>query len=61
MRWLDSITNTRTTNLVKLWEMVRERRPSVLQFTGWQEFRHTTERLNNNLIKSLLVKIANYR
>ena len=25
MRWLDSITNTRTINLVKLWEMVRER------------------------------------
>ena len=25
MRWLDSITNTRTTDLVKLWEMVRER------------------------------------
>ena len=32
LRWLDSITNTRTTNLVKLWEMVRERearRPAV--------------------------------
>ena len=29
--WLDSITNAMNMNLGKLWEMVRDRRPGVLQ------------------------------
>ena len=31
MTWLDSITNAMNMNLGKLWEMVRDRRPGVLQ------------------------------
>ena len=31
MRWLDSITNAMNINLGKLQEMVRDRRPDVLQ------------------------------
>ena len=45
MRWLDGITNSVYMSLSKLWEMVKDRKPGMLQSMGSQ--RDTTEQLNN--------------
>ena len=45
-RWLDSITDSRDMSLSKLWEMVKEGRPGVLQSMGHREL-DTPEKLNN--------------
>ena len=37
MRWLDGITDSMDMSLSKLWELVIERRPGVLQFRGHKE------------------------
>ena len=40
MRWLDGITNSMDMSLSKLWELVMDRRPGVLQSTGSQRVGH---------------------
>ena len=39
MRWLDSITDSMDTNLSKLWEIVEDGEPGVLQSMGSQRVR----------------------
>ena len=39
-RWLDGITNSMDMSLSKLWEMVRDRKPGVLQSMGSQRVGH---------------------
>ena len=43
MPWLDSITDSVDMNLSKLWEVVKEGKPGVLQSMGSQRVRHDPE------------------
>ena len=40
MRWLDGITDLIDMNLSKLWELVMDKEPGVLQSIGLQRVRH---------------------
>ena len=40
MRWLDGITHSMDMSLSKLWKLVMDRRPGVLQSMGSQRVRH---------------------
>ena len=40
MRWLDGIIDSMDMSLSKLWELVMDRKPGVLQSMGSQRVRH---------------------
>ena len=40
IRWLNGITDSKDLSLSKLWEMVKEGKPGVLQSMGLQRVRH---------------------
>ena len=58
MIWLDSITDAMNMNLGKLWEMMGDRRPGVLQSMGSQRVRHNwvTEQQQQVVFKSIEIE-----
>ena len=51
MRWLNSITYSMDMNLSKLWEIVKDREPGVLQSMGSQRVRHDLATEQQHLLK----------
>ena len=43
MRWLDGITNSTDMSLIKLRELVMDRKPGMLQFMGCKELDRTQQ------------------
>ena len=43
IRWLESITDSVDMNLSKLWQIVKDREPGILQSMGSQTVRHDLE------------------
>jgi len=40
MKWLDGITDSMDMSLSRLWELVKDRKPGILQSMGSQRVRH---------------------
>ena len=51
MRWLDGITDSMDMSLIKLQELVMDRKPGMLQFTGCKELDRTEQMNWTKLIK----------
>ena len=53
MIWLDGITDSMDMSLSRLWELVMDRKPGMLQSMGHKEL-DMTEELNNNKVPKLI-------